>query len=347
MKRLVAVLLAATASFAAPKKAPKNVILLISDGGGLGHYTLLKNNRNADFQLGRMPVVGLAMTRCLDRAVTDSAAGATALATGFKVNYETVAQDPEGKPHPTALEIAEAAGKSTGLVTTSYFYDASVASFAAHVKHRNQYAEIISQMLRSGAELIAGTAIKPMGEGELALAPEIAKEQGYTVVTTRAELDAAPKAGKILVAFPKQIRDLDFPDAPLPVLARFALDRLASDPEGFFLVVETEGTDGSSHQNNIADVTAALISFDTAIGVALDFAAKSGDTLVVVTSDHETGGMRVSNTEAKRFRVEWSTTDHTGTAVPVFAFGPGSERFAGFYDNTDTGKRLLELVASR
>jgi alkaline phosphatase len=344
MIRLAAALLAASTAFAATPATPKNVILLIADGAGLAHYTLLKNSRGNDFQLSRLPVVGLATTRCLDRAVTDSAAGATAIATGSKVTYEAVSQDPEGKPLTTALEVAEAAGKATGLVTTSYFYDATVASFASHAKNRNDYAGIVTQMLQSGAEVIAGTALKPMGEGELTGVPELAKQQGYTIVSTRAELDAAPEDTKILTAFPKQVRDLDYPDAPLPVLAKFAIDRLKTDPDGFFLVLENEGTDGSSHQNYTADVTAALTSFDTTVGIALDFAAASGDTLVLVTSDHETGGMRVSNTEAKRFRVEWSTTDHTGTAVPVFAYGPGSMEFAGFYDNTDTGKKLLKLV---
>lgn len=343
MTRLALLFFVAT-SLGAQTAAPKNVILFIADGAGPAHYTALKTNRAEKFQIGRMPVMGMNTTRCLDRAVTDSAASASAIATGSKVKYEAVSVDPEGKALTTVLEVAERAGKATGLVTTAYFYDASTAAFAAHVPHRDQYAEIVSQMLRSGAEVIAGTGIKPVGEGELAAVPDLAKEHGYTVVTTRAALDAATEAPRVLAVFPKQTRDVDFADAPLPLLTRWAIDRLKGDPQGFFLMVEHEGIDSASHQNFLPDVTKSLESFDNAVGIALDFAAAAGDTLVVVTSDHETGALRVSETKAARFRLEWASTDHTGVAVPVFAFGPGSAQFAGFRDNTDTGKSLIELV---
>lgn len=341
--RLLVTLLFATAALAAPPPAPKNVILLIADGTGLTHWTALKNNK-PDANLARLPVIGLTTTRCLNRAVTDSAAAASAIATGSKVNYEAVSQDPEGKPLTTVLEVAESSGKATGVVTTTYFYDATPSAFAAHAKHRDEFAEIISQMLRSGAELIAGTSLKPLGQDEMSTVPDAAKAQGYTIVTDRPQLDAAPAGSRVLAVFPKQTRDMDFPGAPLPVLARWAIDRLKGDKDGFFLMIEHEGTDSSSHQNYIPDLTAALNSFDEAIGVALEFAAKNPDTLIVVTSDHETGGLRVSETKAARFRLEWSATDHTGEAVPVFAIGPGSSEFAGFYDNTDLGKKLLKLV---
>lgn len=341
MRRLALLLLLSTAAFAAP--APKNVILLISDGAGLAHYTALRNAK-PDANVGRMPVVGLSMTRCLNRAVTDSAAGASAIATGNRVNYEVVSQDPEGRPLETVLEVAEKKGKVTGLVTTSYFYDATPAAFAAHVEHRDKYAEIITQMLHSGAELIAGDNWSPIGEKELANIVSLSKETGYTLVQNRKELDAAASAPRVLAVFPRQTRDLDYPEAPLPVLARWAIDRLKGNKAGFFLMIEHEGTDSSSHQNYIPDMNTAIASFDAAIGVALDFAAANPDTLVVVTSDHETGGLRVSETKAARFRLEWSATDHTGVAVPVFAFGPGSADFAGFYDNADIGEKLLKYV---
>ena len=134
------------------------------------------------------------------------------------------------------------------------------------------------------------------------------------------------------------------PDAPLPVLTRWAIDRLKGHVAGFFLMIENEGTDSASHQNFLPDVQSSLTSFDLSVGIALDFAAARGDTLVVVTADHETGGLRINETKAGRPRPEWSTTDHTAGAVPVFAFGPGSATFAGFYDNTDVGKKLLSFV---
>ena len=340
-RALPATLLFLCAAVTAAAQTPKNIILFISDGAGPAHYTAMQNARLAEFKVGKMPVVGLATTRCADRNVTDSAAAATALATGFKTKYEMVGVDPSGNPLETLLELAEKRGKATGVVTTAKFYDATPAAFTAHATHRDQTAEIASQQFRSGAEVIIGSGAKALADEKLAHIPAAAKAQGYTYVTTRAELDAAANAAKVLAVFPEQTRDMDYPEAPLPVLTRFALDRLKREPKGFFLMVEHEGTDSSSHQNNIPDLNAALTSFDTAVGVALEFAAASKDTLVVVTADHETGGMRVTETkQLGRFRVEWSTSDHTAVAVPVFAFGPGSAAFAGFYDNTDVGKRL-------
>ena len=345
MHRLTpAILLFVCAVTMAAQTTPKNIIVFISDGAGPAHYNAAKNLRGADFNIGRMPVVGLATTRCADRNVTDSAAGATAIATGVKTVYERVSQDPSGVALETVLELAEKKGKATGLVTTARFYDATPAAFAAHAKHRDESVEIVAQMLRSGAEVIAGGGLTSLEAAKLTDLPDQAKAQGYTYVTTRAELDAAANASKVLAVFPQQTRDVDVPEAPLPVLTRFALDRLRREKKGFFLMVEHEGTDSSSHQNNVPDLNASLTSFDTAVGVALEFAAAHGDTLVIVTADHETGGMRITETKSGRFRVEWSTTDHTAMPVPVFAFGPGSAAFAGFYDNTDTGKKLIALM---
>lgn len=338
---LAAMLLAATAP-----AAPKNVILLISDGSGLGHFTFARNIRGDAFRIGTMPVVGVFTTQCADRAVTDSAAGATALATGVKTNYEMVSLDPKTlEPLETVLEVAKKQGKAAGLVTTAAFFDATPAAFAAHTKHRHDKG-VDAQMLRSGADLIAGTLLEDFTNE---LSPELAKvaaDNGWTVLNTRAQLDAAPHGKKLLAVFRWQERNLDQPDAPLPVLAKWAIDHLDDDPEGFFLVIEQEGTDSSSHQNHIADLRKALASFDEAVGVALDFAAKRGDTLVIATADHETGGLRVTETkQLARLRVEWSTTDHTGTMIPIFAYGPGSIAFGGLQDNTDVGKKLKAAVS--
>lgn len=341
-------LLAALLLAAAAPAAPKNVILLISDGSGLGHFTFARNIRGDAFRIGTMPVVGVFTTQCADRAVTDSAAAATALATGAKTNYEMVSLDPKTlEPLETVLEVAKKQGKAAGLVTTAAFFDATPAAFAAHAKHRYEKG-VDAQMLRSGADLIAGTLLEDFTNE---LSPELAQvaaDNGWTVLNTRAQLDAAPQGKKLLAVFRWQERNLDQPDAPLPVLAKWAIDHLDDDPEGFFLVIEQEGTDSSSHQNHIADLRKALASFDEAVGVALDFAAKRGDTLVIATADHETGGLRVTETkQLAKLRVEWSTTDHTGTMIPIFAYGPGSAAFSGLQDNTDVGKKLKAAVLAK
>lgn len=334
---IAALLLAAT-----PQPAPKNVILLIADGTGAAHYTVAKEVRKAEFRIGSMPVTGLVTTHCADRAVTDSAAAATALASGVKTNHEMVGQDPAGMPLTTVLDEAEARGKVTGLVTTAAFWDATPAAFAAHANDRHD-AGVAEQMLRKNIEVIAGTGLQSFGKGKLPPFEAFVKDSGYTVITTPSELESA-KGSRFLVVFPGQPRDVDVPEAPLSLLARWAIDRLDDDPEGFFLMIEHEGTDSTSHANFTPEVRRTLASFDEAVGVALDFAAKRGDTLVVVTGDHETGGLRIGESKSGNFRLEWSSPDHTGAAVPLFAYGPGSAAFAGFQDNTDVGAKLRAAV---
>ncbi len=340
MWRAFLLLLLSTAAFA---QSPKNIILLVGDGMGPAHVTAARNARGAEFNIGRMPVIGLMMTACADRAVTDSAAAATALATGFKANYEAVGIDATGAAKTTVLEVAEKAGKSTGVVTTAYFYDATPSAFAAHVKHRSEHVAIAKQMFASGADLIVGSVLDSFTKDGGPSARDLATEAGIAVVTTRAEIDSS-NAARVLALFPGQPRDGDFAEAPLPDLARSAIARLSKNPKGFFLLIEHEGIDSSSHQNNRVDATTSLTSFDTAVGVALDFAQKSGDTLVIVTGDHETGGLRISETKLGNWRMEWSTGDHTAVSIPVFAYGPGAASFAAFMDNTDVGRKLLELA---
>lgn len=326
-------------------QTPKNIILFVGDGTGPAHFTAARIVRDKDFQIGRMPVVGMVTTRSASSAVTDSAAAATALATGYKTTNEFVGMDPEGKSHETVLEVAERAGKSTGMVTTSDFWDATMAAFGSHVKDRHDFTlDIARQMLATGTEFVIGGAGDSFGKNGLPSLDALARSANFTLVRSLPELKASG-APHILAVFPTQARHLDFPEAPLPVLTRWAIDRVKNDPDGFFLLIEHEGTDSASHQNNWPDVRASLTSLDQAVGIALEFAMSRRDTLILVTGDHETGALRISETKTGRPRLEWATTEHTGVAVPIFAYGPGSSLFAGQMDNTDVGKRLLSFVS--
>jgi alkaline phosphatase len=324
--------------------APKNVIVLLADGAGPAHFSVMRHDRGADFQVGRMPVIGLMSTSAANRAVTDSAAGATALALGVKTNYEMVGVTPDGTRRPSVLQQARAMGKKAGLVTTAAFWDATPAAFAAHAAHRNEYASIMKQMLESGVEVIASGGLQYLGVDGFTSGSDLASKYGYTYISSVRALEST-RGERLLALFPSEERDLDHPEAPLPVLTRWAIEQLARGPEGFFLVVEHEGVDSASHQNHSVDVRNSLISFDEAVGVALEFASSNGDTLVIVTSDHETGGLRLTETrQLARLRLEWSTTDHTATLVPLFAFGPGAEAFGTYAENDEMGVKLREIV---
>jgi alkaline phosphatase len=344
MRTLIRLLLAAAVAATAGAQTPKNVILIIGDGCGPAHFTAMRYLRGDKTHIARMKHIGLVTTHAVDAAVTDSAASASAYATGVKTNYEMVSVDPNGVPQPTVLELAEKKGRATGLVTTAPFADATPAAFAAHAKHRDELAAIIPQMLRSGAELIVGGGLELAGKNNLPTVDQLRAQTGYTVITTAAELWNAPKNARVVGLFKTEPRDTEWADAPLARLATWALERLSADPEGFFLLLESEGTDSTSHRNFWVELGPALEGLDAAIGVALDFAAARGDTLVIVTGDHETGGMRIFETrQRRRWRAEFSTVEHTATMVPIFAFGPGAEAFTGIMDNSDVGKKLLAL----
>ena len=341
---LAVALLLATASSAASR--PKNVILVIGDGMGAAHVTAARWIRGEKLQLLRMPVTGMVATHCADEAVTDSAASASAYATGKKANYRALSVDPvTGNAVPTVLEIAADSGKATGLVTTTDFWDATPAAFASHAKQRYTEAPSIArQMVNSKADVVIGGGIDRLGKEELPTLAEL-KQSNRAVVTTRAELEAT-KAARVLGVFKTQPNDTEDPNAPLWALAKWAIDKLSADPDGFFLLIENEGIDSSSHNNHSRDVAKSLVEYDEALRVALDFAAARNDTLVIAVGDHETGGLRIQQgRDQKRWRMEWATVEHTGTSIPIFAYGPGSELFTGYLDNTDVGKKLITFVS--
>jgi alkaline phosphatase len=337
----------ATPSLPARSAKPKNVILIIGDGMGPAHFTATRHLRGREFRTGELPVTGWVATSSANSIVTDSAAAATAYATGVKTNNRVVGLDAAGKKVTTALEIAETTGRATGLVTTADFFDATPAAFAAHEASRYSYESLARQMLQSGAEIVAGGGAQRFGTNAFPTTTleSLAAEYGYTLVRSGAALTSA-QDDRVLVCFPTERYEVDSPEASLPVLARWAIERLSRDGDGFFLMIESEGTDGTSHNNATDDLIRSVRSVDEVVGIALDFAAKHPDTLILVTGDHDTGGLQIQREKPDApLELVWSTGGHTGEAVPIFAKGPGAERFTGLLENSDVGKRIQELLA--
>lgn len=326
-----------------PGRMPKSIILIVGDGMGAAHFTAARILRGSEFQSGRMPVTGLVATRSANSVVTDSAAAATAFSTGVKTNDTMVGVDPTGHPQKTVLELAEGRGMATGLVTTTGFWDATPAAFASHVRTRREGVSIVGQMLRSGADLIASSGVETFGVEGFPPLEDLARDHGFTLIRTADELDTT-RPTPVLAVFRSSPNDLDSPDVRLPDLAAWAIKRLSKDPDGFFLLLEHEGTDTTSHNNLTDGFETAVRSLDETVGVALDFADRQGDVLVIVTGDHETGGLQILGQAGEPLQLKWTTGGHTGEAVSIFAKGPGSEAFSGFIDNTDVGKKLLALV---
>jgi alkaline phosphatase len=333
---------------ALPAAPVANVVLLVGDGMGA---TQVEAARWAAFGTGgrfvfeRFPVVGLTSTAASGSPVTDSAAAATALATGVATRYGAVGVASDGRPLVSILEAARDAGFATGLVTTSAIVDATPAAFVAHRAKRAERAEIAVQVAESHVDLLIGGGRDAFDDGDLLAA---ARARGVTVI----EPDglAAATALPLWALLPGR---LDRPGGapPLPDWATRALDLISrhasSSSVGFFLMIEEEGIDSAAHVRDLAAMTRAQVRFDGAVAAAARFAASDGRTLVLVVGDHATGGLSIdSTTTATRLRVVWASGKHTGEPVPLFAYGPAgaAERFGGSYFQGEVARRLAALL---
>ena len=290
-----------------PEEAsPKNVILFITDGTGPASLTLardyLRYSEGTEMLAVDSVEVGSIHTYASNSRVTDSAAGATAFAAGVKTYNGAIAVDTLQRPVATLLEAAEAEGMATGLVATSRITHATPAAFAAHVPNRGMEAEIAVQELARGIEVLLGggadfflpdTLGGRRTDGRNLMAE--AEALGYNVVSDRAGFDALVRTPVLGLFTPSHMAyELDRDPAEEPSLAEMtakAIDLLADDPDGFFLMVEASRIDHAGHANDPAAHLHDVLAFNRAITVALDFAQEQGETLVVSTSDHETGGL--------------------------------------------------------
>lgn len=338
---------------------PRNIVLLIADGAGFGHYAAARLHSagvGGHLSVDRMPVIGLIETRSADRIITDSAAAATAIASGVKTNNGYVGVDPAGKPLSSFFEDARRAGKSTGIVATTSVVDGTPAAFYAHTRERSFEDEIAAALPKSGLDLVLGAGYphflpesKGGGRQDVRDVLSEMKAGGYLFARTREDLDRiAATPGKLLGLFRAHEIAAGGTGPSLSGMAEVALDRLAANPSGFVLMIEGSLIDDSSHLRDVGGMLAEMQAFDRAVGEVLAYAAKHGDTLVIVTSDHECGGLLIEDpmhgaTDGSLY-VQWNTglrrTSHSGGTVPLFAYGPGAAAFAGTRDNTDIAKSV-------
>jgi alkaline phosphatase len=317
----------APAAFAGSARSAKNVIFIQGDGMGIAHREFIRlatKGHDGELAMDSLRYSGWTHTDPDDpeQAVTDSAAAATALASGVKTYNGAVGVDVDQRPVPTLLERARAMGKATGVVTTAQVTDASPAAFGAHVPDRADQSEIAQQFLvGSRPDVILGGGEDwwyPAGnpgaypdteedqskstEGNLV---ERARRLGYDYVSTRAQLRASDSR-KLLGLFANEemfTAANEGPEAayepvvPLPEMAGKALDVLSRDRDGFFLFLEEEGIDEMAHSNNAHLVLAAGQALDRTVALAKAFAARHPGTLILVDGDHETGGLAIENVD--------------------------------------------------
>ncbi len=324
-----------------------HTIIFIGDGMGFEQVKaagLYAHGSGGAFFFESLPYRGELTTHSASASVTDSAAAATAIATGFKVNNGVIsmAYPGDGSELLTLLEHYKAQGRSTGLVTTTYMTHATPAGFGAHEPSRDRLSQIAADYLQQTRPDVL------LGGGGNGLSPADALSAGYSVVESRSDLLAldTEQAGRLSGQFgashlPYELDGL----GNLPHLSEMtaaALNILDNNPQGFFLLVEGGRIDHACHDNNLARAVHEVIELDNAIQVAMDWAQGRSDTLILVTADHETGGLTVlaDNGIGEYPAVSWSTGGHTGVNVPIFGWGVNADQIGGVLDNTE----LFEIV---
>jgi alkaline phosphatase len=344
----------------------RSAIFFIGDGMGPEIVSVVKIY--AERALGRElnmvllangGATGYMTTHSEDRMVTDSAASGTAMATGHATDNGMVGVTPDGRPVENLFERAVIDGKAVGVVTTTSVTDATPASYTAHVSSREMEFDIARQIVEGDASVVMGGGVSyfvPPREGKrpdgLDLT-ETARGMGFDVVFNKSQMQAST-GERLLGLFAEdsmpyeRVRETD----EVPSLAEMtvkALEILARDPDGFILVVEGGRIDHAEHANSIADAVADFLAFDEAVGEGMAYQEQDSTLAIVVSADHDCGGPAITTAgygypsyaqvdqiaeEGCRF-VRWVSGGHTGTMVPVFARGPGCERFSGIQPNTE------------
>lgn len=325
-------------------KRPKNVILMIGDGMGVAHVFAGSTANRGELYLNNFKHVGFSRTQSANRYVTDSGAGGTAIATGHKANNSSVGVDAEGNAVPSIMAVAKKNKLATGIVVTTSLLDATPADFVSHQPSRKMMLEIAADFVDAGPDLFIGGGIEHFRNREDGrnLLDEL-REKGYQVFDTITEVEKV-KEGK-LAGFLKEGRISQRGDQ-LERTTAVALDILDDHKKGFFLMVEQSEIDGGGHDNDMQYTVEEMLDFDKTIGKVLEFAEKDGRTLVIVTADHETGGLTLvgGDVETGEVRGRFSTGGHTGNMVPVFAYGPGAEFFTGIDENTSFFNKLVKVL---
>ena len=327
---------------------PPNIILMIGDGMGLSQITTGMYANGNKTSLEEFDYIGLSKTHSLDYLVTDSAASGTAMASGVKTLNRTVGIDENNNKQKSILEICKEKNYNVGLVVTSEIVHATPACFYANVPSRYDYEDIALQLSEHNVDLFVGGGKKFFNKRK-------DKRNLLEEMTSYAFVDDFEEFKD---SSSKKIGFLTYPGEPPPknlgrepsldMLTEVSLRKLSKD-KSFFIMIEGSQIDWGGHDNSLRYILSEFKEFDLAIGKALEFAKADGNTLVIVTADHETGGMALSGGNVKRSRVraDFTSGEHSGSMVPVFSYGPYSELFKGIYENTAIFDKMLSAVMSK
>ena len=330
----------------------KNIIFLIGDGMGIGQISAGTYSNSNTSNLEKLEYVGLHKPHSADNLITDSAAAATAFACGVKTHNEAIGVDKHDKKARTILEEAEERGYKTGLVATSSIVHATPASFIAHNHFRRNYEDIAEDFLDTEVDFFAGGGKKYFDRREKDdrnLIEEL-KKKGYVIedqltdfVDTKIQMEESDKFGYFTAdGEPLSVdQGRDYLE-PVTMSAINYLNQKAGN-DGFFIMIESSQIDWGGHANNSDWIINEFNEFNSLIGKVLAWAEADGETLVVVTADHETGGYTVQpGSKMDSLKTAFTTEKHTGDFIPVFASGPNAKLFTGLYENTAIYHKMRE-----
>lgn len=343
-------------------ETPKNVILLIADGTGLSQVSAAFYYKETTPNYERFKHIGLIKTSSSRQDITDSAAGATAFASGVKTYNGAIGVANDSTEVSTMIEIAAQNKIKSGVVATSSIVHATPASFYAHAFKRSYYEEIAADLVASEVDFFAGGGIKFFNKRAdgLDLIENLEAKKFNIDTTALGNFNSIKDYNKVgyLLAADGMPKVLEGRGDYLTKATDLGIQFLNKDKQNFFLMVEGSQVDWGGHDNDADYLISELIDFDDAVGKALDFAEKDGNTLVVVTADHETGGFTLASTIKKRengtsytdyseITPTFSTGGHSATLIPVFAYGPGAAEFSGIYENTEIFHKIVALTGWR
>lgn len=320
-------------------KAPKNIILLIGDGTSFPQWYAGYTANHGALNVFSMRYTGISKTSSFDSYITDSAPGSTAFATGEKTNNRSVGVDHTGAPLPQLPALLKKKGMRTALITCGDISDATPADFYAHQVERSSSAAIIRDLQQSGVDLLMGSAGT---ETSKALAELKAP---FKVISTADSLVQNNTTQYVVVEKRAGTSMLNGRGAWLAESFKKATEHLTGK-QGFFMMLEAAQIDHGGHANNLPYLVTEVLDFDQTIAQAMAFADSNGETLVIVTGDHETGGLTLLGGDYKTGFVagQFATADHTALPVPVFAYGPGAQLFTGTYENTEVFHKILKAL---
>jgi len=328
--------------------SPRNVVLLIGDGMGATQvFTMMTVQEGSAIE--QFTHIGFSKTSAADSFITESAAAATAMSTGEKTSDGYISMDAKTQqPLKTLVELSNAKGLSTGVVAACDITHATPAAFLSHAINRSDYEGIAAGILNTHPTLfIGGGKDRFEKRKDNRNLSDSLRKQGFQVLYTLADIQETqnPKvAGLLYDIHPETM--INGRGEFLKPASQKAMELLDQNPKGFFLMIEASQIDWVCHANQFEALIGELKDFDQTIQAVLDFAKKDGNTLVIVTGDHETGGLTLPGYDKDNDLLisKFTTSGHTSVMVPVFAFGPGAEHFTGIYENTEIQRKIVKLL---